>query len=396
MKISLSPNKLLFIIISTYQFIYTFLSFFSDSLSNKYAAFIFILAYICFNLRLSRTKIIYILISNIIIIFTIAYHAYWFGIDQIFHSDFYSIIGLYILMLLFIKRDFRKKFLKFFLNNSRLYLYSCFFFLFVVIASVIWKNGLRTDFGTTVPILYGPFEAAHILGYICISIYCGLHLLQSQTGPHSNYVTRIYILLKLICSGMVIWTSARSAVLALLIIVFADFISLRSWTKRVFILFSSIFLFLLLTISTNILSNIPIVQKTVNAMLSGSITNGRERFNRVLLYYYEYSLNTWQKIFGIGMNNLRHFMKNSIGAPIHAHNDYINALVGYGLLGLVLYLAMQIKLYLSISNKFYSLLLQLFIFVLAYFNGLAMYIAFTPLLIIVIVYFDELNFELKP
>ena len=105
--------------------------------------------------------------------------------------------------------------------------------------------------------------------------------------------------------------------------------------------------------------------------------------------YYSNKIGIIGKLFGAGMPNLVKAILESVGAEIHAHNDYVNMLVGYGIVGLVAFIVSQLRL---ISIKKYTrqaIFLQIFIFVLAYYNGFALYTMLTSSMPIIILFFEH-------
>ena len=89
------------------------------------------------------------------------------------------------------------------------------------------------------------------------------------------------------------------------------------------------------------------------------------------------------------MNNVRNVMKldSTIGVAIHAHNDYVNALCGYGIVGMILFVMLQLKPLKLRAPFIFCIMLEGLLFILSYYNGLAMYSVFTPVLIVVYSFF---------
>lgn len=69
---------------------------------------------------------------------------------------------------------------------------------------------------------------------------------------------------------------------------------------------------------------------------------------------------------------------------IHAHNDFVNVLVGFGVLGLLGYVFSFLNI---IKRTPKRLLLLMVLMVLAWFNGLYMYVSFVPTIPIIMVFY---------
>ena len=99
-------------------------------------------------------------------------------------------------------------------------------------------------------------------------------------------------------------------------------------------------------------------------------------------------MNILEKIFGISIEKLRYYMSLRYTTALHAHNDVLNSLIGMGFIGFALYF----KLFIGFcKNCKHWILMFIPIFILAFTNGLYMYIAFTPAIPIFILYFDVLG-----
>lgn len=81
-------------------------------------------------------------------------------------------------------------------------------------------------------------------------------------------------------------------------------------------------------------------------------------------------------ICGVGMTNLLKWNGININANIHAHNDFVDALVGFGLIGLGIYVYNFVKF---CKNSFIWMMGT--VGFLAYANGLFLYSDIIPILI---------------
>ena len=140
---------------------------------------------------------------------------------------------------------------------------------------------------------------------------------------------------------------------------------------------------------TDLIVNNPIIAKSISAVFnSGSITNQRGLFSNVVLSAYNKKSTILEWFFGMGIDGVRGTLKNhpAVGVAIHAHNDYVNTLCGYGIVGLIIIIAGQYSVLKLWKNKFVKFMTEMVIIILALTNGLAMYICFTPCMIILFLF----------
>lgn len=386
-KIRCNLEYWIFNIILTYSFVNAFLSTFFIGYVNKYVIFIMILMFFyCNRYIVNKSKAAFITF-NFCVVFYILYNFVGFGFSQIISSDFYNFLLFAFMMVVVSNKGVRHRFLQFFVNHFNKYFFTLCLFWAVVVISILFQDGLKKDLTTVLPILYGPYEVPHSFGYALVAIYCALSLYQIETHAKN----KILYVIRIICVVGTVWTAARSAVLAMAIVLCADFIGIKKRSTKIVIFSLACIVGLYLVSFTDVLYNNPLIQKTISATDAGSITNGRERFATILMTYYKSNNNQFQKLFGIGMHNLRTVMGLGKVGKIHAHNDYVNTLVGYGFVGLVVYCYFQLKIFLSNNNWLYSIMLQSLIFILAFYNGIAMYTSFTVIFIYVVLFFDRIS-----
>ena len=135
---------------------------------------------------------------------------------------------------------------------------------------------------------------------------------------------------------------------------------------------------------TDILTNNPVIQKTIVASTKASgITNSRVDFNNYLTNIFLFKLNPIERLTGISIDELRHYMYLRYGTELHAHNDVYNSLLGLGLIGFLTY-AIIFYNFCRVSVK--PLIVGLVLFILLFTNGLYMYLAFTPSVGVLLVY----------
>lgn len=382
MRIKFNLEKVLFSFILLFPAVHIFLTAFMPSLTTKVVILFLIILYFYF-LRNSTVK--NMLFVNTVIIIYVFYNAFNYNLVQIIHSDFYSFILLGLIFCIYGNKKIVYRYYDFLIKRKNIFLFIESSFLLTLVYSIIFQEGLKVGFGSRIPVLYGPYDIPHMLGYILIVLYCLNSIFQRETS------SKIFIMLKFLCIILVIWTAARSAVLGIAIIIFADYVMIKKIKQKFIILNGLILVALFLILFTDILINNPLIQKTLASIDGGSITNGRRLFMNIALDYYNNDSIIIEKLFGIGMNNLRSIFlyTSTIRVAIHAHNDYVNALVGYGFIGFVIFVIGQLGQIKALISPSMKLISQVFIFVLAYYNGLAMYSMFTPCLIILYVFMNQ-------
>lgn len=389
MKIKIGLERTIFSFVLFYPLMHILIATFLPDLSSK-IILLFLFIILCYFIKhTSKRRFIFVCSFLCIYVF---YNFFNYHLFQVKHSDFYTFVLLALIFAVYSQRKIIDKFYNYMLNKERIFLIEEIIFFLVLLYTIVWDNGLKVDFGSKMPVLFGPYEVPHMLGYMLIILYCLNAFFQRMSKK------KVFVILKILCTILVIWTAARSAVLGLSIIIFADFILTKNINRKFIILGISVIGFLYLVLFTDVIIDNPLMQKTLSAMDNGSITNGREMFSGIAMRYYNENTNFIEKILGIGMNNVRNLFlhTSTIRVAIHAHNDYVNALVGYGAVGLGLYIwgqLMQVKVLRDWKMK---ILIQFFIFILAYYNGFAMYAMFTPCLIVIYVFMNQQQYLEKP
>lgn len=363
--------------------LYTLLSLINDNINNEIIILVMINSYLILNsFFLNKRKAKEFCLFNLILFFYIVYISIIHSPKEIIDNNFYSYIFMFIMFILFSEYEIRKSFLSYFSMNKHRFIFYTYIFLICILISVVGGKGLKMTESSSIPVLYGPFEIPHILAYIVLVIYCGLSL--CGLNKKSN---KIYCL-KGIAIIIVVFTAVRTGFLALLILLAVEYLSVKGVGKKIIIFFFIGLAFVFLIFNTDLFLNNPIVQKTIYAMKAGSITNGRETYREVAMNYYINNCNTTEKIFGVGIKGVIDAIYSVLRVRIHAHNDYVNILVGYGVLGFIIMIYCQLKLC-KISKSIWNILLfQAFVFALAYFNGFAMYIMITASFPIIICFFE--------
>ena len=383
MKLKITLENVMFSFILYFQMIFMLSSVILPDMTNRIVLLFLFVLYFYFNKYVAVKSLSLFFISNFVLIFYTFYNIYNYHLAAVLHSDFYSFVLLMLVLLTYSNKDVVDRFTDFFYQHKKHFLYSVLIFFLLLLYSVLFQNGLHTGFGSRIPVLYGPYAVPHILAYGLLALYCASAIL------YGKYQDKIFLFLKVICVCCIIWTAARSAVLAIAILILGDFLSIQKISRKVIVASVVILGLLYIVFFTDLLINNPLIQKTLSALEQGSITNGRNRFAEIVLNYYNDSTSVWEKVFGTGMSSLRNILQAnaSVGVGIHAHNDYINSLCGYGLVGLVVFVICQLKPIKLYKKLIYIFLLEAFLFILSFYNGLAMYTVLTPCLIMIFIFF---------
>lgn len=381
MILKIDLKKILAYFIYFYPVIYMVLYMVSDALPRKLILLSIIVLPIV-NIRLCNyqkyIKRNFLYLVLIVCLLTVISEIKY-GISYLINVDFYGYIFLLFLLFTYSQSDFLECLDECVLEEKKTRKVLIFYFGLLMF-SVLFFNGLRSDtsWGISLPILYGPYELPHSLAYTLIIIYC---IASTQFRINQKKIYLVFMVLSFLCMA---WTGVRTGLIALLIIVLSDFMSIRERNKKICIFITFVLTLIFVALFTDILSNNPIVLKTAGAVDNGSITNGREKFASYILDYYLHETTVAEKLFGIGISGIRKLMYVRWGVEIHAHNDFVNILVGYGIIGIIPFVFLLIRMCRKVEKWFFPLLILAF---LAYGNGLYMYLSFTPMIPMLIVYF---------
>lgn len=172
--------------------------------------------------------------------------------------------------------------------------------------------------------------------------------------------------------------TAASVVLILLFL-------LNKIKKKSLLLIASIYLVCISIIVYNysnisFLERIPFFEKVFTQINNEDFLSGREDIGTDIFEYFSDNMNILQKLVGMGLGVSFKINEMLLGVSIWSHNDLLEILVGFGILGVFIYL---ISIYRFTQRE----LIPLFIFIfLACFNGLFSYWSFacySPLLVLI-------------
>ena len=372
MKISL--GDLTSKIVLFYPAIYLASMLVSDSLARKVALCFLVLL----GIQMIRSRAMMDSLAVMIAALFSVLSALRFGVSYVIHLDFY---GFILLILIFAYYSNERRIIKLEEQLLNVRLTNSVFFLsfFVVLVSVVFGNGLQksSEWGVSMPMLFGPYGLPHSLAYQMLILYVLASILWHK------YKTAKYLLIMAVAFLCLVWTGVRSAFVSIAIVVLCDYCSIRRKDIKISIMIVGGVLLLYLLFFTDVLTNNPIVQKTLSALSKGSISNSRDDFNSYLSRVFRDRMNLFEKILGMGMVQLRKTMWSRYATELHAHNDIFNALIGHGIVGLSAFFAFFISF---CKERKGGMLVFVTLMALAYTNGLYMYVAFTPCIPFFLIY----------
>jgi len=160
----------------------------------------------------------------------------------------------------------------------------------------------------------------------------------------------IYIFPAIITLIVVLLTRSRTGFVLVmvnifLLICFLDRIDFKKKIKYIILIILALFLFYYLTV------NVPFLYKIVGKRWEHAIhffrgigTSERSISLRAQMIEFGFKMFKEKPIFGYGINNYKVLFKNAFGIRRYSHNNYIELLVGVGIVGLISYYLMYFKI----------------------------------------------------
>ncbi|MBB6624106.1 hypothetical protein H7E67_11765 [Clostridium gasigenes] len=208
-----------------------------------------------------------------------------------------------------------------------------------------------------------PHTAAYLM-IVLISMIMVLYEIRRQ---------KKIILLSILPIIIIMLTGARASlgILAILILVFI--------LRNKLIIKSCIISIITLIIGADYIKEIPVTKKFLRQIEYGQFSSGRDLMTDIQLEYFNQG-SRLQKIIGVGPDKT--YLMNSIyyGLEVWAHNDLIQVLVGYGYIGVIIYMFAIVYFLLAHikrGNILESILIVIGLMFLAVSNGLYSYSAIT-------------------
>lgn len=377
MSYKITLDKALYMMVMWFEALTIALATFIPKMENKLYILFLIVLYLFFIKKIAIHQPYKLLIVNGILLVYIVWTTYRYGFSFVYHLDFYSYVGMSLTFLVFGEEKVINKLEVFVNKRFKLANVIVLLYFLLLLISIVIRDGLRIGFGMSIPVLYGPYSIPHDVAYELLFIYAYMAYTYKKTHTVYSFI------LKAICVGGIILTGTRSAFLALVFLILLDYVGYKGVRKKLILFLICCGCIVYCAVFTDILITNPITQKTIAALRdTGTVSNSREAFAATVLNAYINDTSIVQKILGIGIEGVRNTLKNEplVRVAIHAHNDFVNVLCGYGIVGFNILLICLIKIYKFYDNKLICILTGLFLFVLLYTNGLAMYCIVTPLL----------------
>lgn len=369
-------NKIMANIMLWFPYLYLVLSMVCEEIIGKICCVILVFCLFYLIMLILRENSYKIILASILLFFILIVCGILFGIEIYSNVDFYGYIFTMLIMLIASDSCFQGDLRKILYKEAGLLVVANYIYIGVVFAYVLFGIGFQS--GTHY--WQGPLALPHALAYTCLVFYTETILILSAHKVKSIY---IYIL-KLLLVAVILATAVRTAILILAIFVAFELLEQISYLKIMVFVELGVFGLVFVLVNWRMFSNISIVQKTIEAMQGGSITSGRE-------WYIEWAMDYFKKIsglsrfFGTSIENIRDVMFSHVGVAIHAHNDFVNILVGYGALGILAFLL----IFYMMCQKTRFIWLPLVISMFMFFNGLIMYLVIIPCIPIIKLCFEK-------
>lgn len=294
--------------------------------------------------------------------------------------SFSFIATIYMFYIIINDEDFIKSFSLNFENKKKTFYFAETIFL-VILGCYIFKYGLTAGWSTYV--LQGPYNYPHTLAYLLLFMMCGnIYLTLDKIDITSIILTAILAIL-------IILTSVRSAILSeAILFLFVGYLFMSNKTIK------KILLYLLVAIIGFVICykmgyfDSVLAKTNLSISNGGGLSNGRKNIFLNSLKTFENSKGNicTNLLFGCGLKNLLKNNQILLGYAIHAHNDFIDAFVCYGVISFGIYSILLIKCCTKYCKNIFMLV---FLAVLAFYNGLYVYIDCIPLLVIVAMAFSK-------
>lgn len=368
-------KKILFFIIFLQPFLYIVTRFINvESIIKIIDNFsIIIIVICCVTLLIKKFNFIDLLCFAI---FTaVLFYNFILRYSQYSVFDFKNLILIFCISITFTNNEIIVEFAKY-IRKNLVYLQLNIIISFIIIfLTIISGRGLENSWGVTT--LMGPFGLQHALAYYLIIIFCISDFIYKET------YSKLFILFKYAAIAMIFFTAVRSATIAVLIIYIFSMLKNKKTEKEFIIMMTLISLIYIF--NSNIYSIIPVFGKNINTTFSGDISNGRFAIWNSLIKYFKQS-SIENKILGNGAAITYNINGLLYKTYIQAHNDFLNILLCYGIVDLLIYIFLLLK---YVKTKSGLILLTAFIILTAT-NGLYLYYNFVMMIPFLLAYFQGL------
>lgn len=192
----------------------------------------------------------------------------------------------------------------------------------------------------------GPFDSPHQLGYFLLGI---IFILLYLYIKYDYKISFIWMNINVI---LVLFTGVRTVLVGVIFLfLFALAYYLKKSKRNIFITFCVSTLVIGVVFGTDIANDIPMITKMKYTGQSEytNISSGRDLIWKNNLDAYK-ELPVLKKIIGAGMGVTFKINYETIGKNIWAHNDIIQILLSYGLIGVFIYLSVLLRLFYRYKN----------------------------------------------
>jgi hypothetical protein len=289
----------------------------------------------------------------------------------------YAVTIIVIIMIIYMFSDFGRieTIYNFLYKRNIIILAQVIVSQLVILIMIITGKGYY--FATEGRYFVGPFDTPHPYGYAMILMIIVIEWLYVIRKSHFILGLAILPIITSLLSG------ARTPAIFLLII----FLMMRLTKKERSInikLFNLILVCIALTLSicfykyiSNSIMNSAFIEKFIYTFSKGNVSSGRNIFWNVLINTYLNEFDVLKKLFGNGIFSTMIINNRAIGMKIWAHSDFLDILISYGLVLLLIYIFLYVrffyKLFIHARNKMLILSIFLGFIFLSAINGIANY-----------------------
>ena len=328
-----------------------------EGLMKLYLGYIFILLFVIATINSNRSLYIKNTICVVLAVLIIEWFLFIVTVGSSYNIQQLFMFSIFVVAcFIFSDHEILDEFHEWMKYNTKVIIYIQFAYLAVLLCSCAFGDGINKGQWDIVS-LKGPYEINHALAYeLFLFVLIDAILLEYKF---------IFWILLCINSALIFLTAVRTVLLVWAIAAFFFFYK-RKMKQKILMFICGIFVLCFLLFGTNILD--AVIQKTSRAMETSTITSGRGAIyqNSIEAYLNDESPMHW--ISGMGQEKLGLYNRtHKIWMEIHAHNDFIDALAQFGIIGFCLCIASYLKL--LKSKKWMGVIL---IFLMAFFNGFYM------------------------
>lgn len=291
------------------------------------------------------------------------------------NNHMFNYFNTILLFIYCINDDNIQSFKLFMLKNIKLIKFLVIFINLVEAYYIFTRNGYEFSYSWRGTFFRGTSSIPHILSYLMLVVIIISICVMILENKKSFALWAIIPLYAIFESGARVTLLASSVFVLMLI----DIIFSSKKTRPVFKFLKAFIIMIILVyifrdkiIASDVWNKIIVRQKSEN------FSAGRTYMWKDLLHHYIYDSNIIQYFLGQGDDKTYYY--NSINPYVAvsawAHNDFVQILVGKGLLGLYLYINTGFKFILKLFDKngnYYTLYIVFFILLLSVLNGFYSY-----------------------